>query len=154
MELKSTRNTLDAGMYQSNAKRLISPCGNILALWYDYSSAYFDCLSPQNEKFFYIKLAFNNGPVKEISDHAAFSILHLASKIGLIISVVFGFSLIQLPDLFKYIINSLQKKSESIECKENEDDRTDVMITEDEDQISTQDCKIQIITKQDMSTEL
>ena len=147
LELKSTRNTLDDGMYQSNAKRLISPCGNILALWYDYSSAYFDCLSPQNEKFFYIKLAFNNGPVKEISDHAAFSILHLASKIGLIISVVFGFSLIQLPDLFKYIINSLQKKSESIECKENEDDRTDVMITEDEDQISTQDRKIQIITK-------
>ena len=99
------------------------------------------------KSFFYIKLAFNNGPVKEISDHAAFSILHLASKIGLIISVVFGFSLIQLPDLFKYIINSLQKKSESIEWKENEDDRTDVMITEDEDQISTQDCKIQIITK-------
>ena len=47
----------------------------------------------------------------------------------------------------KRSINSLQKKSESIEWKENEDDRTDVMITEDEDQISTQDRKIQIITK-------
>ena len=100
-KLIKSRKLLDESLYNYNARHLLKPCRTILDLWYDYDYDHSVGSCTEEDENLHITVVFNDLPFKEISLVPAYTMWNVLSNIAVVLSLFLGFSLIQLPDLFK-----------------------------------------------------
>ena len=108
-QLSVNSKLIDDGLYNSNAKRLVKPCRSIRDIWYDYDL--YTSVDSCNTaiKTLHIVVNYNDLHFKEISYVAAYSIWDLVGNLSLILGLLLGFSILQLPDLVLRLIKRYKR---------------------------------------------
>ena len=118
-QLNTNRQVLDDSLFSYNERHLLKPCRSKLDLWYDNNINTMAETCSDDEDTFHIKVLFNDLTFKEISFVRAYTIWNLLSSLCVIMSLFFGFSLIQLPDLLleRKMMKKLQQNLSLSESK-------------------------------------